>query len=63
MPETTDHKNLHVEDKRESAEECEDEKKDSWSQDQKKRSYYYDDASGYEVYLPEDEDEEDKPVG
>ena len=35
----------------------------SWSADQKKRSYYYDDACGYEIYHPdEDEDEEKQPV-
>jgi hypothetical protein len=40
-----------------------DVKEDSWSEDQKNRSYYYDDASGYQVYLPgeDDDDEEDKP--
>jgi hypothetical protein len=29
----------------------------AWSCDQQKRSYYYDDAHGYEIYKP-DEDEE-----
>ena len=29
----------------------------AWSEDQKKRGYYYDDACGYEVYDPDDEDE------
>ena len=30
-----------------------------WQRDQKKKSYYYDDAHGYEIYNPdEDEDEE-----
>lgn len=32
-------------------------KEDSWSEDQKKRGYYYDDACGYEIYKA-DEDEE-----
>ena len=63
MPEKINKKDLRVEDKPESAEECGDKKKDSWSEDQEKRGYYYDDASGYEVYLPEDDDEEDKPAG
>ena len=40
--------------KPEDEESCE---KDSWSEDQKKREYYYDDAHGYEVYVPEDDDE------
>ena len=44
--------------------EIEEETKDarekaSWSEDQKKREYYYDDAHGYEVYKP-DEDEKDE---
>ncbi len=30
----------------------------SWSEDQKKRGYYYDDACGYEVYQPDEEDSE-----
>lgn len=30
----------------------------SWSRDQREKSYYYDDDCGYEVYNP-DEDEED----
>jgi len=33
---------------------------DSWSSDQRERSYYYDDSHGYEIYNPdEDDDEED----
>lgn len=32
---------------------------DSWSEAQKKRSYYYDDSHGYEIYNPDDEDDED----
>lgn len=31
---------------------------DSWRADQKKRSYYYDDSCGYEIYRDEEEDEE-----
>ena len=30
------------------------EKEDSWEEDQKKRGYYYDDAHGYEVYVPDE---------
>jgi hypothetical protein len=32
----------------------------SWSDDQKRREYYYDDAHGYEVYEPEKDDEPDE---
>ena len=33
------------------------EKKDSWEEDQDKRGYYYDDAHGYQVYVPEEDDD------
>lgn len=33
--------------------------KDSWSEDQKKREYYYDDACGYAVYRPDEEEKEE----
>lgn len=35
------------------------EKKSSRAQDQREKSYYYDDAHGYEIYNPEEDDEED----
>lgn len=35
-----------------------DEDSDSWAEDQKDREYYYDDAHGYEKYVPEEETEE-----
>jgi hypothetical protein len=31
----------------------------NWENDQKRRSYYYDDAHGYEVYDPDEADEEE----
>ncbi len=30
----------------------------SWEEDQKKHDYYYDDSHGYEIYVPDDSDEE-----
>ncbi len=34
----------------------------NWSEDQREKSYYYDDSYGYEIYNPdEDEDENDAP--
>lgn len=33
----------------------------SWSEDQKMREYYYDDAHGYEIYNPDEEDDEKSP--
>lgn len=44
---------------KENPKEKSDEEKDVWSEDQKKRRYYYDDAHGYEIYKPEEDDEED----
>ena len=32
----------------------------NWSEDQKSRPYYYDDACGYEKYTPDAEEEEDE---
>lgn len=32
----------------------------SWSRDQQEKSYYYDDACGYELYQPEDDDDDDE---
>ena len=33
---------------------------DSWSQAQRERSYYYDDSHGYEIYNPDEDDEDDE---
>ncbi len=30
----------------------------SWEEDQKKRDYYYDDSHGYEIYVPDEHDQE-----
>ena len=30
----------------------------SWEEDQKKRDYYYDDSHGYEIYVPDENDQE-----
>lgn len=34
----------------------------SWSEDQKTRSYYYDDACGYEIYENDESEEEENPT-
>ena len=31
---------------------------DDWSNDQKKKSYYYDDSHGYEIYNPNEDDDD-----
>ena len=43
------------------AEQQENNLKDTWSADQQEKSYYYDDSYGYEIYNPEeDENDEDE---
>ncbi len=34
--------------------------KENWSKDQQEKSYYYDDSYGYEIYNPDEDDEEDE---
>lgn len=34
------------------------ENQDNWARDQQKRGYYYDDAHGYEIYNPDEDEEE-----
>lgn len=41
------------------AKKTEIEDENVWSRDQQRKSYYYDDAYGYEVYDPEKDEEED----
>jgi hypothetical protein len=36
----------------------EDNLKDTWSRDQQEKSYYYDDSYGYEIYNPDNEEDE-----
>ena len=62
MPKKTKHKieNSKVEKEKtekSSAEESENNKKGNWSEDQKEKSYYYDDSYGYEIYNAEDDEE------
>jgi hypothetical protein len=47
------------EDRKKIEEADESPDKDRWSEDQKERGYYYDDAHGYEKYV-EDEDEDEE---
>lgn len=34
--------------------------KGNWAEDQKEKSYYYDDLYGYEIYDPDQNDEDDE---
>ena len=40
-------------------EEQENNVKDTWGADQQEKSYYYDDAYGYEIYNPEDDESDE----
>ena len=35
-----------------------DQDESTWASDQQKRDYYYDDSHGYEIYRPEDDEDE-----
>jgi hypothetical protein len=39
-------------------EQRENNEKDTWESDQQDRGYYYDDSYGYEIYNPDQEDED-----
>jgi len=54
MPETQKEKRDIEKDKNAEPE------KDSWSEDQNKREYYYDDACGYKIYKPEEGEDIDE---
>lgn len=41
------------------AEQNEAEDQAVWSKDQQRKSYYYDDAYGYEVYNPDEKDDDE----
>lgn len=61
MPEKPQEKKYSGEEIEKSAAEEPDATGDesAWSSDQEKRGYYYDDACGYEIYQPDEENEED----
>jgi hypothetical protein len=48
---------MPVEDKKNAAPDENPGEDANWAQDIERRGYYYDDATGYEVYQPEEEDE------
>ena len=34
----------------------------SWARDQREKEYYYDDAHGYEIYNPDEEDDDENEI-
>ena len=63
MPEKTKQKNDSQKQKgQEPAEPFEKKEKSdegTWAADQAEKSYYYDDGHGYEIYHPEEDEEDD----
>ncbi len=57
-PEKDSRKHSENEAKEVVPERRETDEKGNWSDDQQKKSYYYDDSYGYEVYIPDEEDED-----
>lgn len=58
MPEKTKREEADEKEKA-AAEKCENEDEDNWSKDQREKSYYYDDSYGYEIYNPDEDDDEE----
>ena len=56
MPEKTKRKEETKPAKQKESQNADEE---NWSKDQRDKSYYYDDSHGYEIYNPDEEDEED----
>ena len=60
MPENPhDSEDLRCEDEKLSEEKENERENDAPGEDQKRRSYYYDDAHGYEIYQPDESDGEE----
>ena len=58
MPEKTQQKKQDDKEKT-TAEECEKDDEGNWSRDQREKSYYNDDSYGYEIYNPDEEDDDE----
>ena len=57
-PEKDSRKRREKEAEKSRAGKPETDEKGNWSADQREKSYYYDDAHGYEIYNPEDDDDD-----
>ncbi len=56
MPEKT--KPNEADEKEKPPENCETKDDDNLSKDQREKSYYYDDSYGYEIYNPDDDEDD-----
>ena len=60
MPEKT--KRREADEKEAQLENCEEKDDNNWSKDQREKSYYYDDSYGYEVYNPDEDEDDDELI-
>ncbi len=60
MPEKT--KRREADEKEAQPENCEEKDDNNWSKDQREKSYYYDDSYGYEVYNPDEDEDDDELI-
>ena len=60
MPEKT--KQSEADKKEAQPENCEEKDDGNWSKDQREKSYYYDDSYGYEVYNPDEDEDDDELI-
>ena len=59
-PKKDSRKHSEKEAKEVAPERRETDEQGNWSKDQQEKSYYYDDSYGYEVYIPDEEGEENE---
>ncbi len=59
-PEKDSRKHSEKEAKEVAPERRETDEQGNWSKDQQEKNYYYDDSYGYEVYVPDEEGEENE---
>lgn len=60
MPEKTKQEKKRESAKRQKSDnKPKNDKAGTWGEDQKEKSYYYDDSYGYEIYNPDKEDEDE----
>ncbi len=60
MPEKTKQEKQTSAEKDEAENEPGKDKIGTWEEDQKEKSYYYDDSYGYEIYNPDEDEQENE---
>lgn len=59
MPEKPKNENETEEKRAETKRETDEKDEGAWSKDQREKGYYYDDNHGYEIYNPDEEDDDE----